>query len=235
MRTSKIVHYLLPLLLLAFLLGNISVEAAANSDDTIEPSSLLLNFLKRGVESVTFNVSILSYKPQLEQFTQLLNTLGSPGIDAALMPSVSIILTHTTELSSQLEIGYWTNNTELPPPNAADLSATLIPISLNLVYRPLLLREFIPLYLGGGIGFSHLSVDGSALDLIEQQGITVDAKNSGLTGYALIGLKYPILGDELSIVVEAKQIFKTFMASETPPLELDFDGTAIGVGIRLKF
>ena len=61
------------------------------------------------------------------------------------------------------------------------------------------------------------------------------AKNSGLTGYALFGLKYPILGDELSIVVEAKQIFKTFMASETPPLELDFDGTAIGVGIRLKF
>ena len=39
-----------------------------------------------------------------------------------------------------------------------------------------LLHDFIPIYVGGGVGYSHLSTGGSALTLLEAQGITVDGK-----------------------------------------------------------
>jgi len=230
-------YQLLLAIFLSLIIGNAPLEAAVSSERATghELLNVPRDFLKRRIESAELSVSFFSYKPKLEQFTTLLNGLGSPGIDVALMPVISIALTLMPELSSRLEMGYWTNSTEIPPPTVAGLSATFIPISLNLIYRPILLREFIPLYLGGGAGYSHLSVSGSALDVLKQQGVTVDEGNSGLTGYALIGLEYLFLDNQLAITLEAKRVLKTFTTSGMPPLDLNFDGTAIGMGIGFRF
>ena len=233
--------YTIPLLLLIVLIGcfvgNISLESAVVSEMPTEgeQTSLLPDFMRRSVESTSFHLSFFSYKPNLEQLTTLLNSLGVPALDAGLMPVVSVKLKHMPELSSQIAIGYWTNGTALPPPNAADLSATFIPISFNLLYQPLLLSDLLPLYLGGGVGYSHLSVTGSALPVLAAQGVALDNGNSGLTGYAQIGLTYLLLDDRLTLTLEAKRILKTFKGSGAVPFDLDFDGTAVGVGIGLHF
>ena len=233
--------YTIPLLLLIVLIGcfvgNISLESAVVSEMPTEgeQTSLLPDFMRRSVESTSFHLSFFSYKPNLEQLTTLLNSLGVPALDAGLMPVVSVKLKHMPELSSQIAIGYWTNGTALPPPSAADLSATFIPISFNWLYQPLLLSDLLPLYLGGGVGYSHLSVTGSALPLLAAQGVALDNGNSGLTGYAQIGLTYLLLDDRLTLTLEAKRILKTFKGSGAVPFDLDFDGTAVGVGIGLHF
>ncbi|MBI1925508.1 hypothetical protein HYR99_14800, partial [Candidatus Poribacteria bacterium] len=54
-------------------------------------------------------------------------------------------------------------------------------------------------------------------------------------GYALIGLEYLFLDNQLAITLEAKRVLKTFTTSGTPPLDLNFDGTAIGMGIGFRF
>ncbi len=233
-------YTVLPLLLLMLIgcfIGNISLGSAVVSDTPTEGErpNLLHDVVRRGVESASFHISFFSYKPNLEQFTTLLNSLGVPALNAALMPVASVKLKHTPELSSQIALGYWTNDTEIPLPNAANLSATFIPISFNLLYHPILLREFLPLYFGGGIGYSYLSVDGNTLGLLAAQGVTIDDGNSGLTGYAQIGLTYLLLGDRLTLTLEAKRILQTFRGSGTVPFDLDFDGTAIGLGIGLRF
>ena len=233
--------YTIPLLLLTVLVGclvgNISLESAVVSEMPTEgeQTSLLPDFMKRSVESTSFHLSFFSYKPNLEQLTTLLNNLGVPALNAGLMPVVSVKLKHMPELSSQIAIGYWTNGTALPPPNAVDLSATFLPISFNLLYQPLLLSDLVPLYLGGGVGYSHLSVTGSALPLLAAQGVTLDNGNSGLTGYVQIGLTYLLLDDRLTLTLEVKRILKTFKGSGAVPFDLDFDGTAVGVGIGLHF
>ena len=217
--------------------GNIALGSTVVSGTAIEreQSNVLSDFMRRSVESTSFHLSFFSYKPNLGQLTTLLASLGVPALDAGLMPVVSVKLEHIPQLSSQIALGYWTNGTALPPPTAADLSATFIPISFNLLYQPLLLSDFLPLYFGGGVGYSHLSVAGSALPLLAAQGVALDSGNSGLTGYAQIGLTYLLLEDQLTLTLEAKRILKTFRGSGTVPFELDFDGTAIGVGIGLHF
>ena len=237
MDRSYIVPPLLFIVLIGCFVGNISLGSAVVSDapTELEQPSLLPDFMRRGVESTSFHISFFSYKPNLEQLTALLNSLGVPALNAGLMPVVSVKLKHMPELSSQIAIGYWTNGTALPPPNAADLSATFIPISFNLLYQPLLLSDLLPLYLGGGVGYSYLSVTGSALPLLAAQGVALDNGNSGLTGYAQIGLTYLLLDDRLTLTLEAKRILKTFKGSGAVPFDLDFDGTAVGVGIGLHF
>lgn len=237
MNKSYTVPPLLLLVLIGCFVGNISLESAVVSETSAEgeQTNLLPGFMRRGVESTSFHISFFSYKPSLEQFTTLLNSLGVPALNAGLMPVASLKLKHAPELSSQIAIGYWANDTALPPPNAADLSATFIPISFSLLYRPVMLQDLLPLYLGGGIGYSHLSVDGNALGLLAEQGIALDGGNSGLTGYAQIGLTYLLLDDQLTLTLEAKRILKTFKGSGAIPFDLDFDGTAIGMGIGLHF
>ena len=237
MNRSYTIPPLLLIVLIGCFVGNISLESAVVSEMPTEgeQTSLLPDFMRRSVESTSFHLSFFSYKPNLEQLTTLLNSLGVPALDAGLMPVVSVKLKHMPELSSQIAIGYWTNGTALPPPNAADLSATFIPISFNLLYQPLLLSDLLPLYLGGGVGYSHLSVTGSALPLLAAQGVALDNGNSGLTGYVQIGLTYLLLDDRLTLTLEAKRILKTFKGSGAVPFDLDFDGTAVGVGIGLHF
>ena len=233
--------YTIPSLLLIVLIycfiGNISLGSAVIPDTPTEGErpNLLRGFVSRGVESASFHVSFFSYKPKLEQFTALLNSLGAPALNAGLMPVASVKLKHTSELTSEIALGYWTNDTALPPPIAADLSATFIPTSFNLLYRPVMLYDFLPLYFGGGIGYSYLSVAGSGLILLAEQGIVLDNGNSGLTGHLQIGLMYPLLDDQLTLTFEAKRILKTFKGSGAVPFDLDFDGTAIGVGVGLNF
>ena len=225
------------MVLIGCFIGNISLGSAAVSEAPSEgeQTNLLPSFMRRGIESTSFHLSFFSYRPNLEQLTTLLNSLGVPALNAGLMPVASVKLKHTPELSSQIAIGYWTNDTALPPPNAADLSATFIPISFSLLYHPVLLNDFLPLYLGGGFGYSHLSVDGSALPLLAGQGIALDDGNSGLTGNVQIGLIYLLLDDRLTLTLEAKRILKTFKGSGAVPFDLNFDGTAIGLGIGLRF
>ncbi len=233
--------YTISLLLLIVLIGcfmvNISLGMAVGSDTPTETErpNLLRDLVGRGVESTSFHLSFFSYKPRLAQFTALLNSLGVPALNAGLMPVASMNLKHTPELSSQLALGYWTNNTALPPPIAADLSATFIPISVSLLYRPVMLSDLLPLYFGGGIGYSYLSVAGSGLVLLAQQGIVLDSGNTGLTGHVQVGLMYPLLNDQLTLTFEAKRILKTFEGSGAVPFNLDFDGTAIGMGVGLNF
>ena len=237
MNRSYTIPPLLLIVLIGCFVGNISLESAVVSEMPTEgeQTSLLPDFMRRSVESTSLHLSFFSYKPNLEQLTTLLNSLGVPALDAGLMPVVSVKLKHMPELSSQIAIGYWTNGTALPPPNAADLSATFIPISFNLLYQPLLLSDLLPLYLGGGVGYSHLSVTGSALPLLAAQGVALDNGNSGLTGNVQIGLTYLLLDDRLTLTLEAKRILKTFKGSGAVPFDLDFDGTAVGVGIGLHF
>ena len=237
MNRSYTVPPLLLIVLIGCFVGNISLESAVVSETPTEgeQTNLLPDFMRRGVESTSFHIAFFSYKPNLEQLTGLLNSLGAPALNAGLMPVASVKLKHTTELSSQIALGYWTNETVLPPPTAADLSATFIPISFSLLYRPVMLYDFLPLYVGGGVGYSHLSVDGSGLVLLAEQGIVLDNGNSGLTGYVQIGLTYLLLDDRLTLTLEAKRILKTFKGSGAVPFDLDFDGTAIGVGIGLHF
>ena len=237
MNNSYTVPPLLLIVLIGCFVGNISLGSVVVSDTPTESEhpNPLHGFISRGVESTSLHISFLSYKPSLEQFTTLLNSLGALALNAGLMPVVSMKLKHTPELSSQIALGYWTNDTALPPPTSADLSATFIPISFSLLYHPVLLRDFLPLYFGGGVGYSHLSVGGSGLVLLAQQGITLDSGNSGLTGNVQIGLMYLLLDDQLTLTLEAKRILKTFKGSGTIPFDLDFDGTAIGVGVGLHF
>ena len=237
MDRSYIVPPLLFIVLIGCFVGNISLESAVVSETPTEgeQTNLLPDFMRRSVESTSFHISFFSYKPSLGQFTALLNSLGVPALNAGLMPVASVKLKHAPELSSQIAIGYWTNDTAIPPPNAADLSATFIPISFSLLYHPILFRDFLPLYLGGGVGYSHLSVDGSALGLLAEQGVALGDGNSGLTGYAQVGLTYLLLDDQLTLTLEAKRILKTFKGGGAVPFDLDFDGTAVGVGIGLHF
>ena len=237
MNKSHTILSLLLIGLIGFFVGNISLGSATVSDTPPEEErpNLLRNVARRGVESTSFHISFFSYKPKLEQFTTLLNSLGAPALNAGLMPVASVKLKHTPELSSQIAFGYWTNDTALPPPTAADLSATFIPISFSLLYHPVMLYNFLPLYFGGGVGYSHVSVDGSGLALLAEQGIVLDNGNSGLTGEVQVGLTYLLLNDQLTLTLEAKRILKTFKGSGAVPFDLDFDGTAIGVGIGLHF
>ena len=237
MKKSNTVPPLLLIVLIGCFVGNISLGSVVVSDTPTEGArpNLFRGFIRHGVESTSVHISFLSYKPNLEQLTTLLNSLGAPALNAGLMPVASVKLKHTPELFSQIALGYWTNDTALPPPTSADLSATFIPISFSLLYHPILLREFLPLYFGGGVGYSHLSVGGSGLVLLAQQGITLGNGNSGLTGNVQIGLTYLLLDDRLTLTLEAKRILKTFKGSGAVPFDLDFDGTAVGVGIGLHF
>lgn len=237
MNKSYTILLLLLIVLIGCLVGNISLGSDVVSDTSIERvrPNLLRDAVGRGVESISFHISFFSYKPKLEQFTLLLNSLGAPPLNAGLMPVASVKLKHTPELFSQIALGYWTNDTALPPPTAADLSATFIPISFSLLYHPVMLYNFFPLYFGGGVGYSHLSVDGSGLALFAEQGIVLGNGNSGLTGNVQIGLTYLLLDDQLTLTLEAKRILKTFKGSGAVPFDLDFDGTAIGMGIGLHF
>ena len=204
-------------------------------DTTPLRPSPVRDFLGEHLRFPAFQFSLFSYKPELGDLTDILQSVGVSRIPGALLPTVSVVFEHTPELDSRFEIGYWRMDLEIPPPTSANLSTTLIPVSYQLIYRPVLLSEFLPIYLGGGIGFLGTSFSGSAVDLIEQQGISFDDSSSGPTGYVLIGAELMQWEYNLALNIELKRILKTVETTGTTPLNLILDGTAIGVGIKMKF
>lgn len=192
-------------------------------------------FLAQHLQFPSFQLSLFSYKPELGGLVDILQSVGVSQIPSAMLPTFSVVFEHSPEFDSRLEIGYWRMKLDIPPPISADLSTTLIPISYQFIYRPVLLSEYLPIYLGGGIGFLGTGFSGSAIDLIEQQGISFDDSSSGPTGYAFIGAELFQWDHNLSLNFELKRILKTVETTGDTPLDLILDGTAVGLGVKMRF
>ena len=207
--------------------------------ETIETPPLrpspVRDFLKEHLRFPSLQLSLFSYKPELGDLADILQSVGVSRVPSALLPMFSAVFEHTPELDSRLEIGYWQMELDIPPPTSANLSTTLIPISYQLIYRPVLLSEFLPIYVGGGIGFLGANFSGSAVDLIEQQGISFDDSSSGPTGYVLVGAELIQWEYNLALNLELKRILKTVETTGTIPINLILDGTAIGLGVKMRF
>ena len=210
------------------------IAADAVATQPLRPSPVR-DFLSAHFRLPSFQLSLFSYKPELGGLTDILQSVGVSSVPSALLPMFSVVFEHTPELDSRFEIGYWQMELDIPPPTSASLSTTLIPVSYQLIYRPVLLSEFLPIYLGGGIGFLGTDFSGSAVDLIEQQGISFDDSSSGPTGYVLIGAELIQWEYNLSLNFELKRILKTVETAGTTPLNLILDGTAIGLGVKMQF
>ncbi len=208
----------------------------ANAVDTtpLRPSPVR-DFLGEHLRFPAFQLSLFSYKPELGGLTDILQSVGVSRVPGALLPTVSVVFEHTPELDSRFEIGYWQMELDIPPPTSANLSATLIPVSYQFIYRPVLLSDFLPIYLGGGVGFLGTSFGGSAIDLIETQGISLDGSSAGPTGYVLIGAELMQWEYNLALNIELKRILSTVETTGSTPLDLILDGTAIGIGVKMKF
>ena len=192
------------------------------------------DFLAEHLQFPSFQLSLFSYKPELGSLVDILQSVGVSRVPGALLPTVSVVFEHSAEFDSRLEVGYWQMELDIPPPTSANLSTTLIPISYQFIYRPVLLSEYLPIYVGGGIGYLGASFSGSAIDLIEQQGISFENNPSGPTGYVLIGADLLEWEQNLSLNFEVKRLLKTVETTGTIPLDLILDGTAIGLGIKMR-
>lgn len=220
--------------LLLLLLFHCVILADTTDVPSLRPSPVR-EFLAEHLQSPSLQLSLFSYKPKLGGLTDILQSVGVSQIPSALLPMFSVVFKHTPELDSRLEFGYWKMQLDIPPPISADLSTTLIPVSYQFIYRPVLLSEFLPIYFGGGIGFLGTSFDGSAIDLIEQQGISFGDSSSGPTGYVLVGAELLQWEPNLSLNFELKRILKTIETTGTTPINLILDGTAIGLGVKMRF
>ena len=192
------------------------------------------SFLAEHLQFPSLQVSLFSYKPELGGLTALLQSLGVSELQGASLPTISAVFRHSAVLDSRLEIGYWNRELDILLPTASSLSTTLLPISYQFIYRPVLLSEYLPLYFGGGIGFLGTRFSGSAVDLIEQQGISFDESSAGPTGFIFIGAELFQWDQNLSLNFEVKRILKTVETTGTTPLNLILDGTAVGFGVKFR-
>ena len=220
--------------LLLFLLFQCVVLAETADVPPLRPSPVRA-FLAEYLQAPSFQLSLFSYKPKLGGLTDILQSVGVERVPSALLPMFSVVFEHTPALNSRFEFGYWQMQLDIPPPTSVELSTTLIPVAYQFIYRPVLLSEFVPIYVGGGIGFLGASFRGSALDLLEQQGISFDDGSSGPTGYVLIGAELFQWEQHFSLNFELKRMLKTIETTGTTPLNLILDGTAIGLGIEMRF
>ena len=220
----------LPLLFLMLCL----TPADAVDTSPLRPSPVR-DFLSEHLDFPSFQLSLFSYKPELGGLADILQSVGISRVPGALLPMLSVVFEHTPELDSRFEFGYWQMELDIPPPTSANLSTTLMPVSYQLIYRPVLLSEFLPIYFGGGIGFLRTGFSGSAVDLIEQQGISFDNSSAGPTGYVLIGAELIQWEYNLALNIELKRILNTVETTGATPLNLILDGTAIGLGVKMKF
>ena len=220
--------------LLLFLLLHCVTLAETADVPPLRPSPVRA-FLAEYLQAPSFQLSLFSYKPKLGGLTDLLQSVGVERVPSALLPMFSVVFEHTPALNSRFELGYWQMQLDIPPPTSVELSTTLIPVSYQLIYHPVFLSELIPIYVGGGAGFLGASFSGSALDLLEQQGISFDDSSSGPTGYVLIGAELFQWAQNFSLNFELKRILKTVETTGTTPLNLILDGTAIGLGVDMRF
>lgn len=220
--------------LLLLLVASLTLADTADAQQPLRPSPVR-EFLAQHLQFPSFQLSLFSYKPELGSLVDILQSVGVSRIPSAMLPTFSVVFEHSPELDSRLEFGYWRMKLDIPPPLSADLSTTLIPISYQFVYRPVLLSEYLPIYLGGGIGFLGASFSGSAVHLIEQQGISFDDSSSGPTGYAFIGVELLQWEHDLSLNFELRRILKTVETTGDTPIDLILDGTAVGLGVKMQF
>ena len=220
--------------LLLFLLFHCVVLAETADVPPLRPSPVRA-FLAEYLQVPSFQLSLFSYKPKLGGLTDVLQSVGIERVPSALLPIFSVVFEHTPELNSRFEFGYWQMQLDIPPPTSVELSTTLVPVAYQFIYRPVLLSEFVPIYVGGGVGFLGASFSGSALDLLEQLGISFDDGSSGPTGYVLVGAELFQWEQNFSLNFELKRILKTIETTGTTPLNLILDGTAIGLGIEMRF
>jgi len=220
-----------------FLMLLMSSLALAESVDAppLRPTPVLQTLLKEYIGAPSLQFSLFSYKPELGSLAEILQSVGVSKIPSALLPMFSVVFEHTAELDSRLEIGYWQMELEIPLPTSVTLSTTLVPMSYQFIYHPVFLSEFLPIYLGGGIGFLGASFSGDAVDVVEQQGISFDGSSSGATGYVFIGAELFEWENNLSLNLELKRILKTVETTGALPLDVILDGTAIGLGVKMRF
>ena len=211
---------------------------------TTDSSSTYMNLLGQYIRSSSLQFSLYSYKPSLEGLTDTLQAFGIQNVPSEFMSTLSLVFNHSSELDSRLEIGYWQTQLETPPPAVASLKATLIPISYQLIYRPVLLYHYIPIYMGAGLGTMRANFHGDIVDLLAEGGVTLT--DAGTTvGYVILGCELlqwkshqtnrSTLGKNASVNIELKHILKTIETTGTQPLNIVLDGTAIGISISSKF
>ena len=94
-----------------------------------------------------FNSPYFHINQELGDLANILQSVGVSRIPSASLPMFSVIFEHTPALDSRLEFGYWRMALDIPPPTSASLSATLVPVSYQLIYRPVLLSEFLPQFI----------------------------------------------------------------------------------------
>ena len=144
-------------LIFVCLLSLILLMSCLTSTDAVDTTPLrpspVRDFLGEHLHFPAFQFSLFSYKPELGDLTDILQSVGVSRIPGELLPTVSVVFEHTPELDSRVEIGYWQMELDIPPPTSANFSATLIPVSYQFIYRPVLLSDFLPIYLGGWCRF----------------------------------------------------------------------------------
>lgn len=229
--------------LFIFLFSIFIISGISYAEFSDVPASRSPSFLHNQTLSLQF--SLFSYKPELGNLAQILQNAGVSKSPVAMMPTLSIVLQHIPELDSRLEIGYWRTQLDTPPPNSTSLKATLMPISYQLIYRPVLLYEYLPIYFGAGIGVLRANFDGNVVDLLAEQGIALNDSASTTTGYVIAGIELfqwksqpdvrAAIWNNATISLELKRILKTVETTGTQPLNIILDGTAIGIGVRTQF
>ena len=223
------VTFLLVLLVIA------SVSFAETADvQPVRPAPVRAFFVPY-LKTPALQLSLFSYKPSLAGLTDLLQTLGVSQVPGELLTTLSLRFEHTARFASRVALGYWQMDLDVPLPSATRLSATLIPVSYQLLYRPVLLSEYLPIYVGGGIGVLGTRFSGTTVELLEAQGIDFSGSGSGLTGFLLIGADLLAWADRVSLNLEVKRILKTVETTGATPLNLVLDGSAIGVGATFRF
>ena len=240
----NLMRYLFVCLFIVCIISGISLADSADVQVS-QPSPFLHNFFTQHIRSSSLQFSIYSYKPTLGGLTDVLQNFGITKTPTALMPTLSIVLRHIPELDSRIEIGYWKTQLDTPPPISTSLTTTLVPISYQLIYRPVLLHEYLPIYFGAGIGILRANFNGNMVDALEAGGISLANSASSITGYVIVGAELmqwesqrrtrAAIGNNASIYFELKRILKTIETTGTQPLNIILDGTAIGLGVRTQF
>lgn len=217
----------------------------AENGQSIRPLPIYHNFLNNYIQDTSIQFSLFSYKPTLGDLNNLLQSVGIQKTPVELMPTVSLVVQHIPQIDSRLEIGYWKTELSTPTPNSMILKTSLLPISYQIIYKPVLLHEYLPVYFGGGIGFINAKFSGSLTEFLEEQGISVGSSASNTIGYVFIGAELfewksksgsdTSFGNNASINIELRRILKKIETTGPQPLNIVLDGTAIGLGVRTQF
>ena len=237
-------RYLLVVLFLFHFYTNPSIAHPVEEQES-SSSPYLHSFFNRHIKTSSLQFGIYSYKPKIGDLNNVLQNVGISETPAALMPTLSIVLRHLPELDSRFEIGYWRTELQTPEPNSLSIRTTLVPISYQMIYRPVLLYQYLPIYFGAGIGLLRANFDGNMVDLLEEQGITLAGSGASTSGYVIVGLELfqwqsksnsrASLGNNAAVTFELKRLLKTVETTGTPPINIILDGTAIGFGVRTQF